>query len=164
VPWRFGTQRLPRFVEIRGGVEGEHSAVGHTNMIVWDDAGEQRARRKARAVDDNVLSRLAQLVEFLDVLANFAARIVNDVHFCERRSRDEGRRERSYHGSLPSNLVLAWHDFITRFLLRGCQSGSIRAPPSSTPAANPLGKQKIRWRRQPGRRRHRPPGVDQLNG
>ena len=94
---------MPRIVEIRGGVEAEHSAAGHTNMIAWDDAGEQRARRKARAIDDKVLSRLAQFVEFLDVLPDFAARIVNDVDFCERRSRDEGRRECADHGSLPSH-------------------------------------------------------------
>ena len=64
-------------------------------MIARDDAGEQRARREARAVDDKVLSSVAQFVEFLDVLADFAARIVNNVDFCERRSRDECRRERA---------------------------------------------------------------------
>ncbi len=72
-------------------------------MIAWDDAGEERARRKARAVDDKVLSGLAQLLEFLDVRDDFATRIVNDVDFCERRGRDEGRRERAEHGSLPSH-------------------------------------------------------------
>jgi hypothetical protein len=53
---RVRQQRPPRIVEIRGGVEGEHSAVGHTNMIAWDDAGEQRARRKARAVAPVVMA------------------------------------------------------------------------------------------------------------
>ena len=73
-------------------------------MIAWDDAGEQRARRKARAVDDQVLTGLAQLFECVDVLADFIARIVNDVDFCERRSRDERRHERADHGSLPSHV------------------------------------------------------------
>jgi len=50
-----------------------------------------------------MLSRRAQFLEFLDVRADFAARIVNDVDFCERHSRDEGRRERGNHGSLPSH-------------------------------------------------------------
>ena len=88
-------QRMPRIVEDRSGVKAEHSAVGHTNTIAWDDAGEKRARREARAVDDKVLSRLAQLLEFLDVRDDFATRVVNDVDFCECRSRDEGRRERA---------------------------------------------------------------------
>ena len=40
------------------------------------------------AVDDEVLTSLAQFIELLDVFAHFAARIVDDVNLRKRRSRD----------------------------------------------------------------------------
>src|SRR3984893_19311594 len=67
-----------RVIVIGGGVEPKHRALGDADMVAWHDPGQQRARRKAWTVDDDMLAGGARRLELANVGGDLAPRMPDD--------------------------------------------------------------------------------------
>src|SRR5580698_7899469 len=91
-------------------MEAEHGIVRDTDMVCWNDAGQEGTGRQAGAVDHDMLSAVADFMELANVGGDLAARIADNANVgrgdcrCNNGGRCEdhsGQRERASKGSLP---------------------------------------------------------------
>src|SRR5262249_55983576 len=76
-----------------GGVEAEPRAAGHANPIARDHAEDHGAGRQAGPVDDDALTRAAQLNEVLEIWSDLAACIADNSNRCGSRRQRERRND-----------------------------------------------------------------------